>query len=252
MRILLDLAGLDDAPAWAAAADAAGFFGVVVDSALAAVDAPPVVLATTAARVVVTVPLGEENPITFAEELAVLDALSGGRIVGLVSASGLDDAAVREDVALLRAGLSSRPVRHRGARWQVPAGVNDGVPDAVMVTPGTVQVELPLWGAGIPADLGVPVVLDAVPAVPVDSGAQPGRATLTGEQGADLDVVTSWADAGATHLIVAPPTGSPRSVLRDYVARHLIPEAGMVAFPRLLAAPAPPPAWSGPTDGTFA
>jgi hypothetical protein len=252
IHLLLPVGGTADTTTWAAAADEAGVHGLLVDPAagLGAVTAPPVALATTDTRVIVPVVLGPENPITLAEELLVIDALSAGRVIAHVDTGELDAEAALEDVALLRRALSGRPIRHRGARWQVPAGIAEGVSEAVIVTPGSTQLEIAVWLTGaaaeaVAASLSLPVVATDPTAALRQDGVQPATAALTGELDADRDIVGTWATAGATHLIVSlPPTAEP-AILRDYVARFLIPEVAMVDFPRLLAETTPPPAWPG-------
>ena len=67
--------------------------------------------------------VGDENPVTLAEEIAVLDNLSNGRAGVIAELGSLDADAAAEDVALLQASWSGRAIAHRGARWQVPAGI---------------------------------------------------------------------------------------------------------------------------------
>lgn len=258
MRIGISIDGRRaDAAAIAAAADTAGLAFVLVrdPDGLGAVTAGPVVVATTDARVVVEVLLGDENPVTLAEELCVLDAASAGRLGALVSTGALDAEAAIEDAGLLRTALVPRPFRHRGRRWTVPAGLAADVPDTIMVTPPTVQFSLPLWVDGaaaraVSAAIGVPELAPAGAAAPpgavVAPGAvAPGAVALTGELAVDLAIVGERARAGLTHLAVTLPTDTPLEALSDYVARHLIPEVAMVGFPRLLAEDEVPPAWPG-------
>ncbi|TXK16974.1 LLM class flavin-dependent oxidoreductase [Homoserinibacter sp. GY 40078] len=251
MRIHLQLP-VDDAATWAAEADRVGVHGVLVSPAagLGAISAPPVALATRDARVIVPVVLGEEHPVTLAEELVVLDALSGGRIVALVDTAGLDAEAALEDAALLRHALSGRPIRHRGARWTVPAGIAEDAPDAVIVTPGPVQLELPLWVTGaaaseVGASIGLAVLAEDAQADLAPRGVQPACAALNGDLETDRATVLAWMAAGATHLVLALPDGAAPAMLGDYLARYLIPEAAMVDFPRLMAETTPPPVWPG-------
>ena len=93
------------------------------ESAIAATIIAP----TTTVRVIVGIHVGDEHPVTLAEEIAVLDNLSNGRI-GVIAELGplnVDDAT--EDVSVLRASWSGRAIAHRGRRWQVPAGLNGHV-----------------------------------------------------------------------------------------------------------------------------
>jgi alkanesulfonate monooxygenase SsuD/methylene tetrahydromethanopterin reductase-like flavin-dependent oxidoreductase (luciferase family) len=249
MRIGIQLDG--DLATSAAGADDIGAFGVLVRSpeGVASVLAPPVIEATRDARILVEVALGEELPITLAEELTVLDAISGGRIVAFVTTGDLDADAAEEDVLLLRAALSGRPVRHRGARWTVPAGLHADAPESLIVTPPPVQLELPVWLSGpLAAELGertgLPVVAE-VPEALAQFGVQPGVATLTGVLDDDLHLVRAWMLAGATHLLVRLSEDANPRILREYVARHLIPEVGMVDYPRVMSEATPPPVWPG-------
>ena len=133
--------------------------------------AATVVAATSRVRVIVGVNLGDEHPVTLAEEIAVLDNLSNGRIGVIAELGALDPEAAAEDVTVMRASWAGRPIRHRGRRWQVPAGLDGHVaPAAVMVTPPPAQLEMPLWVAGdaagaVGTSLGLPVVANTPGAV---------------------------------------------------------------------------------------
>ena len=154
--------------------------------------------------------LGDEHPVTLAEEIVVLDNLSNGRIGVIGELGSLDTEAATEDVTLLRASWAGRPIRHRGLRWQVPAGLAGHVaPDAVMVTPAPAQLDVPLWVAGdaarpVGASLGLPVVAHAPGAVDAAVPVSPGRATLVGDVDIDRQTVSDWSSVGATHLPVRP------------------------------------------------
>ena len=98
-------------------------------------------------RLIVGLHVGDENPVTLAEEIAVLDNLNerAGVIAELGSLSS-DDAA--EDVSLLRASWSGRAITHRGA----VAG-SGGTPRARRSRrrdghPPPAQLHVPLWVAG--------------------------------------------------------------------------------------------------------
>ncbi len=150
----------------AAAAESVGvpFVHVAASPGTESAIAATVVVATTTVRVIVGVNVGDEHPVTLAEEIAVLDNLSNGRIgvIAELGALGADDAT--EDVSVLRASWSGRAIAHRGRRWQVPAGLPGHVaPAAVMVTPPPAQLEIPLWVAGeyansVGQSLSLPVV----------------------------------------------------------------------------------------------
>lgn len=241
-------------------AAAAGLFGVLLDAPSA--DGPSDVGSGAAAevatltrdtRVVVRVVLGTEHPVTLAEEVAVLDHLSAGRVVALVDPGTLDDAAATEDLALLRACWSGRPVQHRGARWTVPSGVmGEGMPTRLAVTPVPAQVDVPVWLTRPVPGAGLPVLATDPADARTDVQVQPGVADLTGDLEHDRALVTAWADAGATHLLVRPPGTAgrgasgvaPGAFFGLYVARYLQPEVSMPGFPRIMAEADLPASWT--------
>ena len=181
------------------------------ESAIAAT----VVAATSTVRVIVGVNVGDEHPVTLAEEIAVLDNLSNGRVGVIAELGALDPDAAAEDVALLRASWSGRAIAHRGKRWQVPAGLAGHVaPAAVMVTPPPAQLEVPLWVAGDAAGAS-PVAVAARRGEHPRGGRRlgaggPGAATLTG----DLDADRQRSSSGrrpARRTCCAPSTARRRS-----------------------------------------
>lgn len=203
-------------------------------------------------RIVVHTPLGTEHPTTIAEELSVVDHVSGGRVVALLDTCDLSVEAAAEDVGLLRQAWSGRWVTHSGPRWTVPARIHgDDSPHAVSVTPWPAQLELPVWLTGeAAADLGaserLPVLVDAMPAGEVDrTRILPARAALTGELDADRSLVLAWADAGVSHLALRLPEAFERDELEQLVARYLVPEAATPTFPRIIAESAWPAEWRG-------
>ncbi|MBF6621394.1 MAG: LLM class flavin-dependent oxidoreductase [Patulibacter sp.] len=94
--------------------------------------------------VVVEVEAGT-HPIGLAEELAVADQALGGRVTAVLA--GDDVPLATETLEVLRAAFRSRPFRHRGERWTLPADQSG----TVRVTPAPAQLRLPLWlrGAGL-------------------------------------------------------------------------------------------------------
>ena len=255
MRIGLELRrGHEPADARIAEAHACALVALDVDPGAAFVAGAAVAVATRHVRIVVPVHLGSDHPVTLAEDLAVLDNLSGGRVVALVDTGTLSVDEAAEDLALLRVSLSARPVRHRGARWQVPAGLEGHeAPESVHVTPKPVQVRLPLWLTGTAAaGLGAAALLDepvlattpaevdaAVPVQPAILAVGGSEATLD----ADRDAVVALADAGATHLVLR---AADPALAAPLVSRYLIPEVAMTGFPRVVAEAMLPPDWPGP------
>ena len=204
-----------------------------------------VATATTNVRIIVSLVIGEEHPVTLAEEIAVLDNVSNGRIGVIAELGRLDAAAAIEDVSVLRASWSGRPLAHRGQRWQVPAGLPGHVaPAAVLVTPAPAQLEIPFWVAGqaagdVTTSLSVPAVVVEPAAIDRTAPVAPGRCSLTGELDVDRRTVVEWFTAGATHVLCSL-TGSAR--LDDF-SRWLIPEVAMVGFPRVVAEASLPVPW---------
>ncbi len=215
-----------------------------VPGAEAAVSAA-VATATSTTRILVGMHLGDENPVTLGEEIAVLDNLSNGRVGVIAEVGPLDADSAAEDVVLLRAALSGRPIIHRGRRWQVPAGLTGHVaPPAVLVTPSPAQLVVPIWVAGAAANtvgrsLSIPVVAIEPAEIDVSDQVAPGRCAIAGDLGTDRDLIVEWADAGATHLLCA--LGGTATIAA--LAHWLIPEVGMVGFPRLVADAPLPAAW---------
>ncbi|CAN5503048.1 hypothetical protein BH24ACT5_BH24ACT5_12580 [soil metagenome] len=201
---------------------------------------------TEAVRLIVQLQVGADNPATLAEEIAVLDNLSNGRVVVIADVSGLTSGDAPEDVELLRHALSGRPIQHRGGRWSVPAGLAEHVaPAAVMLAPPPAQIEVPFWLVGIaPADVwdrGPVCVVTSTSDVAAGSLVQPARDRLSGDLDTDRTLVAAWAAAGATHLLLEPPAGWQPDDLAT-VSRHLAPEVAMVDFPKVIvSAPAPQP-----------
>jgi alkanesulfonate monooxygenase SsuD/methylene tetrahydromethanopterin reductase-like flavin-dependent oxidoreductase (luciferase family) len=232
-----------------AAAERSGAFGLWADVPSSGVAAAAELAAvTTDPRIVLRIVLGSEHPVTLAEEAAVLDHLSAGRVVCVVDTGALSVEGAMEDLQLLRACWSGRPVRHRGLRWQVPAGLADDLPDSVAVTPTPSQVDLPVWLTGIhapalAAGFGLPFIATQFDHVSPVAQVQPGSAELSGEVGADRELVSEWASAGATHLLVQPPVDDGPDLFGGYIARYLQPEVAMPQFPRIMAEAELPSRW---------
>lgn len=239
-----------DEMAWARRADALGIALVMIrptEIGSAAVIAGAVAACTSHVRIVVDTVLGDVHPLAAAETLAVLDNLSGGRVIGAVRpADGHDPAGIAEDVVLLRSALRPGAVRHQGERWQVPAGLEGhDAPHTVEVTPKPVQPVLPLWWDGQgPTVHGLPRVATAPEDVDASATSAPARASHRGDVEHDRVEVQRWAAAGTTELLLAPADGSALAVL-DEIARYLAPEVAMPHFPRIIAESPLPAAWPG-------
>ncbi len=184
--------------------------------------------------------------MTLAEEIAVLDNLSNGRIGVIAELGSLSADDATEDVSVLRASWSGRAIAHRGRRWQVPAGLPGHVaPPAVMVTPPPAQLEVPLWVAGenargVGRSVGLPVVVaGAGRCRRVEPRGPWARRRSSGDLDADRREVIEWSAAGATHLLCA--LSGSASV--EAIARWLQPEVAMVGFPRIVTETPLPAPW---------
>jgi len=120
--------------------DAGGAAAPLVAAAGAATVAPSV-------RLVVRVEAGA-HPLTLAEECAVADLASGGRLT--LTVAGADVALLEETVDVLQQALAARPFSHDGVHWRIPAGLpeHSDVEARIRVTPSPAQLELPIWVCG--------------------------------------------------------------------------------------------------------
>lgn len=236
----------------AAAAEHHGCFGVLVDAQPGAEGIAGSVAAsrTSLVRIILRIHLGDAHPVSLAEEIAVLDNISAGRVVVLADTGDLTVEEAAEDVGLLVSALSARPVRHQGSRWRVPAGLEvHTAPESVQVTPEPVQVVVGVWltgraAVGVAEDLRglghLPVLATEPGSVIGTSPVQPGIVALPADIDAGRRVVQEWADAGTTHVILTAE--DPQSAL-PMISRYLAPEVAMPHFPRVVAEAMTPAAW---------
>ena len=231
-----------------------GLFGVLAGTGnplTALVAATYASTATEFVRVAVRVTLGLEHPVLIAEEIAVLDNVSNGRVIVLADTGQLDEAAAGDEVAVLREALASRPVEHEGPVWKVPAGLpaNATAPPSISVTPKPAQLEVPFWvtgavAAGVATPHGLAVLAHSVDEADASRLVQPGRDAISGDVTRDRERVSTWARAGVTHLLIDLPEG-PLDELMIGVSRHLGPEVGMPHFPRVMSQSKVPLPWPG-------
>lgn len=158
MRFLLEpvtARTLDDVSKAGEAVHTAGLDGVL----LTATDGLPAPLVTAAAlaarvgeiRIAVEVEAGDRHPVELAEEAAVVDVASGGRLILVVRPAPAREEAFGEALDLLRLSFAARPFRFEGRHWQVPANLPQNVHNTehrVRVTPAPAQPRLELWGSG--------------------------------------------------------------------------------------------------------
>ena len=254
MRLGLVLAERREAD-MARVAESHGLFGVLAGAGDPRTAITAAVYASTATdfvRVVVNVRLGLEHPVAIAEELSVLDNVNNGRTVVLVDTGELAAADAADEVAVLREALGSRPLRHQGPRWKAPAGLpaNANAPEAIAVTPKPAQLEVPFWVAGAAAvDVARTAMLAELARDPAASTTgrtvQPGVTRISGTLNVDRDLVSAWAAAGATHLLLELPSDADQESVMTMVSRYLAPEVAMPHFPRVMSDSKVPLPWPG-------
>lgn len=222
MRIGIELCHDGDLKA-AVAADRAGLAVVAISPGAGAfVAAAALATLTRWCRIAVPVALGAEAPVTLAEDLAVLDQLSGGRVIAIVHGA----ASQRTALAELRLALAQRPF--------TPADSTR----PIIVTPSPVQLQLPLWSTDPVA--GLPRVAETTRHIDRDAAIAPGR---TSTAIADVEAVAAeWAAAGATHLVLCPPPEEAAAVVES-IARRAQPPHAMVGFAREISRAALPSLW---------
>ena len=208
MRLGLELGESVDLEA-ASKADAFGLWAVAVGGPAGTemIRAARVVERSEHLRVIVKVELEAEHPFTIAEEVSVLDNLSGGRIGVIVN-----DNPRPETLLQFREALIGRPR------------------DGVVLSPPTVQTEVPIWLTSPLTTDGPPVLAISPPDIVIRPGiANPGTSSLSGDLGEGRTVIDTWRDAGCTHLLVSWP-GQVR-----VLARHLATRAASADFPKIVA-----------------
>ena len=105
-------------------------------------------------RIGVSVGIGDVNPIYPAEDLAVADLVANGRILAAAyPVSGYEER-FAEALDVLQFAHASRPFRHEGHVWRIPANLKENLYNIeykVRVTPSPAQLELPIWLEGAAA-----------------------------------------------------------------------------------------------------
>jgi len=240
-------------------AEAHGLFGVLAGSGNPLTAVTAAIYASTATqyvRVVTRLQLGLEHPVTIAEELSILDNANNGRTVVLVDTGELAGEAAADEVAVLREALSNRPIQHDGPKWKVPAGLpaNVTAPKSISVTPKPAQLEIPFWLSGsaaiaVGAASGLPVLAREPAHVKEPKLVQPGVATIAGDLKSDRDLVTAWAAAGVTHLLVQLPEDAKLDSVMTLLSQYLAPEVLMPHFPRVMSESRVPLPWPGERRG---
>jgi alkanesulfonate monooxygenase SsuD/methylene tetrahydromethanopterin reductase-like flavin-dependent oxidoreductase (luciferase family) len=119
------------------------------DADTALIRAGAVAARTSVIRLAAVVRVGT-HPLEIAEASVVADNCSNGRLILVLHEPDGDRALLAETVEVVLAGLAPRPFRHEGERWTIPGNLpeNDQQEERVVVTPFSVQAELPVWLAG--------------------------------------------------------------------------------------------------------
>ena len=151
MRLGIVLPGSDALASEAQLAEQLGFDLVWIrrSTELAA----PLVVAAALAAKTKTVRLvaeadADDHPIAVAEDAAVADLSSNGRLVLTLCHDG-DGALLGEFADVVMSAHAARPFRHIGQRWRLPAHLpGQRSEEQMRVSPPPAQLELPLWLCG--------------------------------------------------------------------------------------------------------
>jgi alkanesulfonate monooxygenase SsuD/methylene tetrahydromethanopterin reductase-like flavin-dependent oxidoreductase (luciferase family) len=102
---------------------------------------------TSGVRIVASIAAGP-HPVSIAEEFAVADLASAGRLVLAVGSD--DEPLLRETIELLHLAFAARPFAHEGPRWPTPAHLpeHERGEQRVRVTPMPAQLEPSVWVSG--------------------------------------------------------------------------------------------------------
>ncbi len=163
MRLLIEPAPSGDLEAITAVAHAAhvsGLDGIMLRQDRAQ-PMPLIIAAGLAGRVpdlllAVEVEVGDRHPFEVAEEFAVVDLASAGRLLLAARPSPDSENDYAEALDLIRTALTPRPFRFEGRRWHVPAGLPQNVHELethVRLMPSPAQVRPEIWGAGADPDV---------------------------------------------------------------------------------------------------
>lgn len=202
MRLLLEPSAARSLDALAAEAEAArrsGLDGVLLrpwqELPASLVTAGAVAARVDEVLVAAEVEVGARHPVEIAEEAAVVDVASGGRLILVARpAATADPGAYAESLDVLRHAFAAAPFRFEGRHWRVPANLPGNVhqpEERVRVTPAPAQARLELWGAG-PG---------------WDAAAERGLGFLADADAGDDVLARRWAAAGARPASIGAPRG---------------------------------------------
>ena len=203
-----------DLQALAGAAVAAGFDAIWVAESRADGVGGGLAAATLLSQVVpirvgAAIDFGESHPMYTAEDIAVADIASQGRIEVLLRGGS------EEQVRLLVEALGGAHLRFEGPTLRVPARLeaNEPVPDAIALNPRPVQPAVPLWVEGTEAvrwqkGVAVPRTSNRLPPMLLCSVDVAAEDLLAATGGAStyflVDATTPQEVAEAGHRLVGP------------------------------------------------
>ena len=167
MRLGLGPIGLEelsraDLLAFASAATEASFDAIWVAEARGAgaggaLGAAAMLAQRTPIRVGASVEIGLYHPLYLAEDIAVADLSTGGRIEVILRlpapeaaqryGTRMDRVGVREHLSVLASALGGAHLSFKGSRLRVPAGLagNQPAPNRLALNPGPAQPVVPVW-----------------------------------------------------------------------------------------------------------
>lgn len=133
-----------------------GYDAVWIDdgTANAAAVAASLAAATTSIRFIVGYDVGSIHPVTIAEEVAVADLSSGGRLTLVLKSGDAESDLVGETADLVLDAFGTHPFRHAGKAWPTPANLPENkfnLEDKIRVTPAPAQIDLGVWMSGAAA-----------------------------------------------------------------------------------------------------
>jgi alkanesulfonate monooxygenase SsuD/methylene tetrahydromethanopterin reductase-like flavin-dependent oxidoreductase (luciferase family) len=167
-------------------------------------------------RVGAVVDFGDHHPLYTAEDIAVADIASQGRIEVLLRGG------TEEQVRLLVEALGGAHLRFEGATLRVPARLdaNQPVPDAIALNPRPLQPAVPVWVEGIDA-----VRWRKGAAAPPTSARWPAMLLCPGDVAAE-DLLAATGGAATYFLVDAT---SPQDAIA--AGRRLVGPLRMPDFP---------------------
>jgi alkanesulfonate monooxygenase SsuD/methylene tetrahydromethanopterin reductase-like flavin-dependent oxidoreductase (luciferase family) len=114
-----------------------------------------------------------QHPLHIAEQAAVADNVSNGRLLLALGHDGPDAALLSETAQVVLAATAPRPFRHQGKLWTIPGGLEGNTSERrISVTPQPAQLQLPVWltdgcAQAVARELGLSRVLGSTDTVQI-------------------------------------------------------------------------------------